>query len=81
MAPSGPLDGSSPKRRRPWYQSANPLRWRPAPDAPTEPLVSPEYEAGFLSKLTFQWMTPLMSVRIPPFSLFLFLPHFAVRHL
>ena len=43
----------------------NPLRWGGIPKVPDERLVSREYQAGFFSKLTFQWMTPLMSVSRP----------------
>ena len=50
---------------KPWYKKMNPLRWGGIPKVPDEPLVSREYPAGFFSKLTFQWMTPLMSVSRP----------------
>ncbi|GJN85930.1 hypothetical protein PLIIFM63780_009505 [Purpureocillium lilacinum] len=46
---------------KPWYKKMNPLRWGGIPKVPDERLVSREYQAGFFSKLTFQWMTPLMS--------------------
>ncbi|TWU73782.1 hypothetical protein ED733_003923 [Metarhizium rileyi] len=45
---------------KPWYKQANPLRWGRTAPVPRERSVSPEYNAGFFSKLTFQWMTPLM---------------------
>lgn len=37
-------------------------RTRPPPPYPCERTVSPEYAAGILSRLTFQWMSPMMSV-------------------
>jgi hypothetical protein len=37
-------------------------RTRPPPPYPSERTVSPEYTAGILSRLTFQWMSPIMSV-------------------
>ncbi|KUI61105.1 Oligomycin resistance ATP-dependent permease YOR1 [Cytospora mali] len=37
-------------------------RKRPPPSYPSERTVSPEYNAGIFSRLTFQWMSPLMSV-------------------
>ncbi|KAI5461810.1 P-loop containing nucleoside triphosphate hydrolase protein [Mariannaea sp. PMI_226] len=44
-----------------WYTDINPLRWGDIPKVPEEREVSPEYRAGFLSRLTFQWMTGLMT--------------------
>jgi ATP-binding cassette, subfamily C (CFTR/MRP), member 1 len=46
----------------PWYKSFNPLRWGHMPPVPQEREISHEYGAGFFSKLTFQWMAPLMQV-------------------
>ncbi|KND93889.1 Oligomycin resistance ATP-dependent permease YOR1 [Tolypocladium ophioglossoides CBS 100239] len=46
---------------RKWYSRVNPLRWGGIPRVPDERIVSREYRAGFFSKLTFQWMTPLMT--------------------
>lgn len=37
-------------------------RTRPPPSYPSERTVSPEYTAGIFSRLTFQWMSPMMSV-------------------
>lgn len=51
---------------RPWYKRMNPLRWGGVPMVPDERPVSREYRASFLSKLTFQWMTPLMTVSLAP---------------
>jgi len=39
-------------------------RTRPPPPYPSERTVSPEYTAGIFSRLTFQWMSPMMSVSI-----------------
>lgn len=41
-------------------------RTRPPPPYPSERTVSPEYSAGIFSRLTFQWMSPMMSVSIVP---------------
>ncbi|KAG5920986.1 hypothetical protein E4U42_006011 [Claviceps africana] len=46
---------------KPWYRQKNPLRWGRVPPVPRERIVSREYTAGFFSKLTFQWMNPLMT--------------------
>ncbi|KAK8041144.1 P-loop containing nucleoside triphosphate hydrolase protein [Apiospora phragmitis] len=53
---------SVPPKSKPWYKQPNPLRWGSIPPVPTERQVSREYNAGFLSRLTFQWMAPLMNV-------------------
>ncbi|EON64929.1 hypothetical protein W97_04163 [Coniosporium apollinis CBS 100218] len=45
----------------PWYKRLNPLRRNTKPPIPQERGVSPEYGASFLSLLTFQWMSPLMT--------------------
>ncbi|KAG6073462.1 hypothetical protein E4U16_004676 [Claviceps sp. LM84 group G4] len=55
-----PSTVSSPPSK-PWYKQRNPLRWGRIPPVPKERLVSREHDAGFFSKLTFQWMTPLMT--------------------
>ncbi|KAI1075235.1 ATP-binding cassette transporter protein YOR1-like protein [Whalleya microplaca] len=54
--------GSVPAAKKPWYKILNPLRWGSIPPVPKERQVSREYTAGFFSKLTFQWMAPLMDV-------------------
>ncbi|PNY29412.1 Oligomycin resistance ATP-dependent permease YOR1 [Tolypocladium capitatum] len=46
---------------RTWSAWVNPLRWGGTPRVPDERVVSRESRAGFFSKLTFQWMTPLMT--------------------
>lgn len=50
--------------RKPWYKQPNPLRWGAVAPVPKEREVSREYNAGFWSMLTFQWMAPLMHVSI-----------------
>lgn len=50
---------------RPWYRKINPLRWGHTPPVPTEPILSREYTASFLSLLTLHWITPLMRVGGP----------------
>ncbi len=51
-----------PASKKPWYKTPNPLRWGSVPPVPKERLESGEVRAGFFSRLTFQWMAPLMSV-------------------
>jgi len=51
---------------KPWYKTPNPLRWGGVPPIPDERIVSPEYKAGFLSQLTFAWITPMMVVSLAP---------------
>ncbi|KAI0852257.1 ATP-binding cassette transporter protein YOR1-like protein [Daldinia vernicosa] len=53
---------SVPITKKPWYKTPNPLRWGSIPPVPKERQVSREYKAGFWSRLTFQWMAPLMDV-------------------
>ena len=48
-------------RTRTWYKTLNPLKWGTIPPVPKERHDSPEYQAGFLSILTFQWMSPIMT--------------------
>ena len=50
------------KKKKPWYKRLNPLKRSIKPPVPKERTVSREYNAGFLSLLTFQWMAPLMSL-------------------
>lgn len=53
---------ADPPVAKPWYKRLNPLKRSTKPPVPKERIVSREYSASFLSKLTFQWMSPLMSV-------------------
>ncbi|KAI1115856.1 P-loop containing nucleoside triphosphate hydrolase protein [Nemania sp. NC0429] len=48
--------------KKPWYKTPNPLMWGSVPPVPKVKRESGEATAGFLSKLTFHWMTPLMNV-------------------
>ncbi|KAI1754416.1 P-loop containing nucleoside triphosphate hydrolase protein [Xylaria castorea] len=48
--------------KKPWYKTPNPLLWGSVPPVPKEKQESREASAGFFSKLTFQWMAPLMNV-------------------
>lgn len=45
-----------------WKQKLNPMRWGATPPVPKERLPSREHEAGFFSKLIFQWQASLMAV-------------------
>lgn len=56
------------EKKKPWHKKLNPLRWGAPPPVPTERKVSREYQAGFFSMLTFQWMAPLMTVRLRLFT-------------
>jgi ATP-binding cassette subfamily C (CFTR/MRP) protein 1 len=53
---------SSIRKKKKWYKKANPLKWGPVPPTPQSRQVSREYNAGLLSRLSFQWMQPLMTV-------------------
>lgn len=56
---------SGPKpENKPWHKKLNPLRWGSPPPVPEKQIKSREHDAGFLSKLTFQWMGPLMHVSL-----------------
>lgn len=55
---------SAPPKSKPWYKQPDPLKWGRIPPIPEERGESREYRAGWLSRLTFQWMAPLMMVRI-----------------
>lgn len=55
-------------------------RTRPPPPYPSERTVSPEYTAGIFSRLTFQWMSPMMSVSTDSIHSFLFIcPAYKLR--
>lgn len=53
-----PTSSKEPEKA-PWHYRINPLRKNPPP-IPEERTVCREYNASFLSLLTFQWMNPLM---------------------
>ena len=47
--------------RPPWHHRLNPLRSRKIPEVPEERTISREYNAGYFSLLTFQWINPFMT--------------------
>ena len=56
-------EGVNPKQS--WWRKErqfNPLRWGPMPPVPTQMSASKEADAGFLSRVTFAWVGPLMRV-------------------
>lgn len=55
---------STRKGKKKWYKRVNPLKWGAKPPVPKEREVSAEYKAGFFSRLTFQWMAPIMTVSV-----------------
>ncbi|KAF2112460.1 ABC multidrug transporter-like protein [Lophiotrema nucula] len=52
----------SASKKKPWHKKLNPLKWRKPIPVPETRQVSREYQASFLSRLSFQWMAPLMDV-------------------
>jgi ATP-binding cassette, subfamily C (CFTR/MRP), member 1 len=56
------VPSAAPTEKTPWYTRLNPLSQGKMPPVPQERIVSREYNAGFLSMLTFQWVNPLMTV-------------------
>jgi hypothetical protein len=54
-------EAKSSIRRKKWYRT-NPLKWGAIPPVPKTRTVSPEYTASVFSRLTWQWMQPLMNV-------------------
>jgi ATP-binding cassette, subfamily C (CFTR/MRP), member 1 len=56
------IESNAAPKRKPWYKTPNPFRWGKIPPVPEKRTVSREYTASFLSKVYFQWMSPLMSV-------------------
>ena len=51
----------TPAPERTWLDRINPLKRRGPPPIPDERTVSREYNANFFSRLTFQWIAPLMT--------------------
>ncbi|SMR55073.1 unnamed protein product [Zymoseptoria tritici ST99CH_1E4] len=51
-----------PPQKKTWTRKLNPLKSKTLPPIPKERLTSREYQAGFFSLLTFQWIAPLMGV-------------------
>ncbi|KAF9692397.1 hypothetical protein EKO04_009468 [Ascochyta lentis] len=52
---------SSIRKKKKFYKRLNPLKWGPKPPIPKEREVCPEYTASLLSRISFQWMQPLMA--------------------
>lgn len=52
---------SSRRRKKKWYKQLNVLKRNPPP-VPKDREICPEHTAGFFSRLTWQWMHPLMRV-------------------
>ena len=55
-----PPDSTPTPQKRSWSRTLNPLKSKHVPPVPTERGISREYTAGFFSRLTFQWMAPMM---------------------
>ena len=51
-----------PARKQTWGEKINPLKHKTLPPVPDKRNPSREHTAGFFSKLTFQWISPLMVV-------------------
>ena len=51
-----------PPRKRTWGERLNPFKHKNVPGVPDSRTASREHQAGFFSQLTFQWISPLMSV-------------------
>ncbi|KAI5358713.1 putative AAA+ ATPase domain, ABC transporter type 1, transmembrane domain-containing protein [Septoria linicola] len=51
-----------PPRKRKWSEKINPFKSKHPVPVPKERIASREQAAGFFSVLTFQWISPLMSV-------------------
>ena len=49
-------------RKRTWAEKINPLKRKNPPPVPERRTPSREKTAGFFSRLTFQWISPLMTV-------------------
>lgn len=58
---SGAATEAEAKKKLPWTKRLNPLKRNPPP-VPEERQVSREHGANFFSKLSFQWIYPLMRV-------------------
>ncbi|GAB7337580.1 hypothetical protein MBLNU457_g2890t1 [Dothideomycetes sp. NU457] len=53
-------DGSVQLEKRSWSEKINPFKRKHKPPIPKERAVSREYKAHWFSKVTFQWMSPIM---------------------
>jgi ATP-binding cassette, subfamily C (CFTR/MRP), member 1 len=54
--------GSTIEVKQTFWRNLNPLKWSPPPVPRRREIVSREYNAGWLSRLTFHWMQPMMTV-------------------
>ncbi|KAG0646410.1 Multidrug resistance fer6 [Hyphodiscus hymeniophilus] len=45
---------------RSWYQYLDPVQYGRIQEVPSERQTCPEYQAGWFSRLTFDWMTPMI---------------------
>ncbi|KAK5164037.1 ATP-binding cassette transporter yor1 [Saxophila tyrrhenica] len=52
----------TPPRKRTWGEKLNPFKHKNVPPPADERIPSKEHSANFFSKLTFQWITPIMDV-------------------
>lgn len=57
-------DGSKNEDRVPWSRRLNPLKTNILSPVPEERQPSKEHNANWLSKLTFHWVTPILSVSV-----------------
>lgn len=55
-------EAETPPRKRTLSEKLNPFKHKTVPPVPDGRKPSREHSAGFFSKLTFQWIAPLMSV-------------------
>jgi ATP-binding cassette subfamily C (CFTR/MRP) protein 1 len=53
---------SSASAKKRWYKKLNPLKRSKKPPVPESREVCREYQASLFSRITFQWMAPLMTV-------------------
>jgi ATP-binding cassette subfamily C (CFTR/MRP) protein 1 len=53
---------SSVSANKKWYRKLNPLKRSKKPPVPESREVCREYQASLFSRITFQWMAPLMTV-------------------
>ena len=51
-----------PRAKKPWYKRLNPLKRSIKPPVPKEREISREYGASIFSQITFQWISPIMTV-------------------
>jgi ATP-binding cassette subfamily C (CFTR/MRP) protein 1 len=61
VASSIPRQAQPAVREQTWSDKINPLKSKYPPPIPEERTPSPEYKAGFFSKMYFQWVNPVMT--------------------